>query len=316
METSQPEVVPAPSATQWMPGPIQLLKQAYADYRSRFHVISKILAVSFLASVFQSIITFTLPEANAVYLVASLLAFILIYISYLALVIAVVDREHEHTDVSALYQSSWQIFFPYVGVFLLTTIAVISGFVLFVIPGIALAIFLSLSIYVFVVEKKRGMSALTKSWYYIQGNWWKVFGRMIVFAILMGAVIIILEILTAILGLNQVGPRMLMDGFNGDPKELSLISSILSLAVQSFVVTPLGIFYFYLIYKSLREQKQIEIQEVEEKKIRRNIYIVISLGILMAIIIAIAVGTLIVTLLPMLFQAPAAEQINTTLSLL
>ncbi|MBA3550783.1 glycerophosphoryl diester phosphodiesterase membrane domain-containing protein [Patescibacteria group bacterium] len=316
METTQPEVIPAVPVATVMPGPIELIKRAYTDYRSRFHVISKVLAVSFLASVFQSIITFTLQDSLGLYLLASVLAFIVIYISYLALVIAVADEQNQHADISALYQSAWHVFFPYVGVFILTTLTVIAGLTLFVIPGIAVAIFLSFSMYVLVVEKKHWMSALTKSWYYVRGNWWKVFGRMIVFAILMGVLMIITEIVTSLLGLNQIGPRMFMDGYNGGEKEISLFASILSLAIQSFIVTPLGIFFFYLIYKSLREQKPIELQEVEEKKIRKNIYIIMGLGIVMSIIIVIVLGTLIVTLLPQIFPTPGAEEVNTTLSLL
>ncbi len=74
----------------------------------------------------------------------------------------------------------WNLFVPLFVVNLLCILAVLAGGVAFVLPGIWLAVSLSLAPYVLVAENKRGLEALYGSHALIRGRWWPVVGRMLV----------------------------------------------------------------------------------------------------------------------------------------
>lgn len=71
---------------------------------------------------------------------------------------------------------------------LLTALAVLGGFILFVIPGIIFSVWFCFSGFVFVAENLRGASALKKSRDLVKGYWWPVFGRLVVIGIVAGLI--------------------------------------------------------------------------------------------------------------------------------
>src|SRR4029450_6059961 len=58
----------------------------------------------------------------------------------------------------------------------LVGLAVIGGLILFIIPGIYIAIRLCVSIEALVVEGRRGTEAMGRSWGLVGGHWWHAFG--------------------------------------------------------------------------------------------------------------------------------------------
>lgn len=142
-------------------------------------------------------------------------------------------------NVSQLFKSSYQLFWPYLGLSLLSTLIIIAGFIAFIIPGIILITLYALAAYVFFVENKRGMSALNRSKDLVKSYFWPVLGR-ILFIIL---VAIVFSTITSLplLALNE--GSFLFNFWN------------LFLQVLSLAVAPVSLIYFYKIYQELSEVK-------------------------------------------------------------
>jgi len=105
---------------------------------------------------------------------------------------ALVGRE---PDVGDSYRFGYRRFWSILLVGVLVGLAVFVGLILFIIPGIIIAVRLSVSIPALVVERKRGTDALRRSWDLVKGYSWSVFGAFVVVALLNG---IVNGVLTAI----------------------------------------------------------------------------------------------------------------------
>lgn len=75
-----------------------------------------------------------------------------------------------------------------VGLGLLVSVITVVGFFLFVIPGIYLAVVLSLATPVFILEKTQVRAALRRSNELVRGAWWRTFG-IVVLAYLVGVIV-------------------------------------------------------------------------------------------------------------------------------
>ena len=94
------------------------------------------------------------------------------------------------------------------------------------------------------------MEAIKRSWNLVKGNWWQVFGRMLM--------LIILTIIIAI-GINAFG-----ENYSGP--FFDLLGSFIILLVQAFG-SFFSMIYMYLIYLDLKKSKEIQttIPSIEEK---------------------------------------------------
>jgi hypothetical protein len=103
-------------------------------------------------------------------------------------------------------ETSYRWAFSHLGgifvVAILAFLAIVAGLILFVIPGLIIAIMLSASVPAFVVEGKQGTDALARSWDLVKGNFWHAFGVLFVTGLLTG-------IVTSVL--SQIGSGFVID---------------------------------------------------------------------------------------------------------
>lgn len=98
-----------------------------------------------------------------------------------ALFFSIKEQELDFKNsLSVSWPKMWQFFW----VSLLVGLAVLGGFILFVIPGIIFSVWFCLAMFVFVAEGLKGTSALKRSRQLVQGYWWPVFGRLALLGIL------------------------------------------------------------------------------------------------------------------------------------
>lgn len=267
MENSNISVAEASKLS--LPGAFPLLREALAYYRSHINLILGISAAPFLLGVLQILIGEWSGIASVVFaIVASLAGFL----AQMALLVMVVKGEQ---TVGSAYRTGLSILLSYAWVALLVGLAALGGLVLLVIPGIMVSISLSLAVYVFLAEDRRGMAALARSWYYVKGYWWPVFWRFIFFGLIFLIISIVLMMLTG-------GPSVLMilnGGMMAEP-EVSLLSEIIGLIFNSLIVVPLSIAYYYSIYSSIKALKSPEASEADTKKYKKNLTIFIVIGVI------------------------------------
>jgi hypothetical protein len=102
-------------------------------------------------------------------------------------------------DVGGSYRYAFSRIGGLIGLALLIGIVVFVGFLMLFIPGLIFAIFLSMAVPAFIIERKGATESMSRSWNLVSGSWWHAFGTLLVALILTG---IVTSILTAIGGNN------------------------------------------------------------------------------------------------------------------
>jgi hypothetical protein len=122
--------------------------------------------------------------------------------------------------------------------FILLVFAVTAGLVLFIIPGIWLAVSMSMVAPVVAVEKRGPLGAIRRSFTLVKGNWWETFGFLLLVG-LIGA--------TATQLIQFLSVPMLMVG---NPSFAFGLTLALGVALQGLIIAAIGvgaaIWYFNL----------------------------------------------------------------------
>src|SRR4051812_18400331 len=97
-----------------IPGPLELFRHTTKEFRSLFHKILPILAITFLVSVLQLILMFSATSATGVVLygVGNVLGAILSLLSYIALTRIIFDHTLATQDLSLQYAQASKFFIP------------------------------------------------------------------------------------------------------------------------------------------------------------------------------------------------------------
>jgi hypothetical protein len=147
-------------------------------------------------------------------------------------------------DVGECYRFGYRRLWSVLLVSILFGLAVLAGLIVLIIPGIIIAVRLSVSIPALVVERKRGTEALGRSWDLVRGYSWPVFGAFVVVLFLTG---IVNGLFTAIGGDNWFVAGL----FGG---------------IGSSITTPFTGLVIGLIYFDLRVRKeQLDVARLESE---------------------------------------------------
>jgi hypothetical protein len=124
-----------------------------------------------------------------------------------------------------------------VGVAFLSAILILIGLILFIIPGIYIAVRFIVASQAAVLERQGVTDSLRRSWNLVEGNWWRVFGIVIVVAILV-------SVLEALVG-------RVVSAAAGD-----VLGSGLSTLVVGVFIQPIQAIALTLLYYDLRIRKE------------------------------------------------------------
>jgi hypothetical protein len=173
----------------------------------------------------------TWAGAGLVSLISLLMWSILVGAVAWAVASVLVGRE---PDVGDAYRFGYRRFWSVLLVSVLYALAVFVGLIFLIVPGIIIAVRLSVSIPALIVERRKGADALGRSWDLVRGYSWPVFGAFLVVALLNS---IVSGVLTAIGGDNW------------------FVVAILA-AIGSCITTPFFGLVLGLIYFDLRVRKE------------------------------------------------------------
>ena len=277
-------------SSQKLPGAIKLLNGAFSIYKQKYLVIVGIAVVPALFGLFQ--IVAGNMAVSVIFFTAAFLATALMFFSYLAFV-SVITTESQ--SVGGAYKRSLQMALPALWVSILTSVAVVGGFFLLIVPGIILSLLFSVSFYVLFVENRRGLSALSSSWHYAKGYLWAIAWRFLFLSI-------ILLLVNSAISFVTNGPSFLAPAAQA---EVSLPYQLLYLLLSNFVVVPVSVIYAYGIYQALKKIKGVGPLEIDGQKIKRNITIFSIIGIVGIVAMIVFVWFVFVKVL---FQDDASVQ--------
>lgn len=122
---------------------------------------------------------------------------------------------------------------------LLSGLATLLGLLFFLIGAIIVSVWLSQSLYVYVFEKKSGISALRESKQLVQGRWWPVFIRLLILQLAFGAVNYVINVIPSLM-YNETAAK--------------IISGITAIPA-SILMVPFALAYTWYIYQSLKQTK-------------------------------------------------------------
>ncbi|MFA5023112.1 MAG: hypothetical protein WC385_00535 [Candidatus Paceibacterota bacterium] len=271
-----------------------LFKNTWVIYREKFVFIVVLMIVPFLLMAVNQILSITgnglvLSLAAIIGLVAGIGvlwagAGLFIYLRNRAQVITVKEA----------YRLGWGKLLALIWVAILTMFIIGGGFMLFVIPGIILTIWLLFAQMLVIVEDEKGLKAIVKSREYVKGYFWPVLGRYVVIVIvLMIAYLIFTAIAAMIAGL-----------FGGlGSTTASVLMSLLGVIINVLIV-PFAAICMFLIYESLKRAKGSVM--VDPAKKQGVWYLVIGLiGWVFIVVIGLFFTATIVSLLMGLFVGQA-----------
>lgn len=292
-----------------MPGVFALLKQSISFLKKHFKSLALLgLVLAGYNIIFALIMNITGidnidPKTNLAgffigFLVTMILAIagaVLGFLFTIALTkkIGQLDNGGAETTVKIAYKESLSLFWPLIWVTILTSLVNFGGMVLFIIPGIALAVYLLFINYALVLDGKRGLSALGTSFYYVRGSWWKVFWRQLAVALIclvIGLVIgaIVFAAMAAMgvsLFASPEATKAALETWGASA--LGNLLGIVMWLIWACVLYPIFVIYNYSIYKHLKTLKPEPNPETDLKK-PRGWFIGLSIwGLISPIIFAI-----------------------------
>ncbi|MDO8633093.1 MAG: hypothetical protein Q7K38_00885 [Candidatus Wildermuthbacteria bacterium] len=259
------DVQTKPALKTSLPSAFSLLNQAFLFYFAHWKTIIGIVTIPTLLSIAQ------LFGNNFLFLILSLLIGSL---SYMALLIATVREGKPEGGVVGAYKEAIPMLIPYTWLLILYGITIWGGFLLFIVPGIVLTIWLSLAFYVLLAENKKGFAALTSSYRYIKGYWWPVLWRWTFFPILFITLQVVIVFFVS-------GGSFFWPAGNSQAMQPKFLWANLSISLLSQVlITPLAVIYFYGIYRALKEIKAGVSLQIEEAKFKIVLIAFMIFGIL------------------------------------
>jgi len=183
-------------------------------------------------------------------------------ITHTTLILTDVIRKRDAGDIKAKYDDvrGRALFWPFVWVMILRSLAVAGGIIAFVLPGIWMSVAFSFAPIILLENGLRGTEALATSHELVKGRWWQVLGRILVSGFMVGLLMMLtMLVLVMVIGLfvgfdkafalaatsTNMGMQVsFTDGLQG----------ILSGIVQAMFL-PLGLIYLVKIYHSLKKTR-------------------------------------------------------------
>ncbi len=218
-----------------------LFATSYAAYRSAmWHLIAlEVLPMCAMLIVGALAFLTILADVTAAAVAVILIGVVITIVLSVSVSIAMVQRVHTprtRLNLRASLEATRPLFLQYLWVVILGALCVLLGIILFIIPGIIVAVWLCFSYFTAVLEEKRGMEALKASKELVRGLWFPIFLRLVLLVV---AVMLLMMVVTmcaeTIFG-------------KGDISELIV-------TIANLIVSPFGFVYTYHLYLDVKRAK-------------------------------------------------------------
>ena len=188
-----------------LPGIGDLLERIFQVYKDKFWTLVGIMLPPFLLGWVGYVIwwllslvgvinkiSLSLENTSGLILLLFLILFGLIFFvifsivslwSQAALLCAIKEGEQD-IGIKEAFGRGWHKIISYYWISILSTFMVLGAFLLFFVPGIILAIWFSLALYILIAEDKKGMNAFFRSKQLVSGKWWTVFWRQLLISLM------------------------------------------------------------------------------------------------------------------------------------
>lgn len=185
-----------------MPGLGSLLDETWRFFTSTWNTTIKTSIIFlyagiaiFLVALLTRYSSMLLPLNGVTYLVS--LVVILWATIRLTLMVLRLDEKKKPDSPEKESKAAWSLLLPFFWINILVGLIVFGGTILLILPGIYLAVSLSMADIILLDRDTRGSKALSESRELIRGRWWATFGRFLGGMLVLG---LAMTIATGILG--------------------------------------------------------------------------------------------------------------------
>lgn len=246
-----------------LPSGLKIFIQALKIYKENFKILAKVFMLPVIISImiitFVGIISSILNEAGTVPTLTAIFVALLFFIGFIYFgswlgatlyqTVHSILEDNEKITFTQAYTKSKDKIWIFLGVNILSVLAIFGGTLLLIVPGIIFSVWFSLSGYLVFSENLSGVKALSASRAYIKGKFWAVVLRWGFLGIIYLLIaVVVSSLLTFIFSLSF---------------DTSITLTRLILGVFWF---PLMMIFGYLIYFYIKYPKNIKIEEVIEAK--------------------------------------------------
>lgn len=263
MEPQNPAVpsAPAPLLTTNLKGPIELVREAWALYKSNWKVL---LAIMLIPPVVMGVATSLLAIGSIGLGIVGFVIMIVAAILFISMQGAIIDAVRRadtnptlKISVKAQYSFGLSLFWSFVLLAIINAFINLGSAILLIIPGIIVSVYTMFYLFAFVIDGKKGFSAMVESFLVVRGRWWKTLGRVVFLVIIyLVAFLVARGLGFLIAGLFGFAPQS--DGYE---LTIAVLTQVLGI-----IVGPLIIIYMYKLYQSLKETRSAVVSGSTFKK--------------------------------------------------
>ncbi len=165
------------------------------------------------------------------------------------LALADIDSNKMPEKIGTYLKKTRGLILPTFGLTIVVSLIVAGGFILLLIPGIIFSIWFVFTLQARVLDQKKGTSALSQSKSLVAGNWWGVFGRIVLATIIVTICMSIVETI-----FNSFFPGDLNLLTFQTLTVLSFVITLLTAAIQA-IFTPFASAIPTIMYLDLKKGK-------------------------------------------------------------
>jgi len=166
------------------------------------------------------------------------------------------------------FKEAQTIFWKFFWWSIIISIIIGVGFLLFVIPGIIVAVFLSFSLFFITLEGLGPIQSLKASARLVKGFWWTIFARLVVLGVIVLIVSMISNMFTtigmSILTLSNKGALILALA-----AIFGVITFVIAFAIN-FIMSSVSLIYSYQLYAELKELKEKDSNATDNSSIAKK----------------------------------------------
>lgn len=178
-----------PQSVGALPGGTDLFSLGWKFATSRWDLVFALAAPFLATAVIEYVVTLSLggdsAAAGLTVLLATLLALYVYFVLLTGAVRLSLDSNLSNSTLAEVWDWGTSRVSGLFWVLVLSGLVAMGGFMLFIIPGIILSLYVYLAQYVYVQEGTRGIAALLRSRDLVVGRWWELAVRVIVVSLLL-----------------------------------------------------------------------------------------------------------------------------------
>lgn len=151
---------------------------------------------------------------------------------------SILDLSGRPADINGSLRAALALLLPLIGLTLLTSVIMIFGLILLIIPGIIFYVMLSVAVPVMVEERAGVIGSMERSVALTRGSRWQVFGVLVIFALFNMAVGMVLGVVGGVAGAGAGGGspslvgQLFVSSVSGVAVALVLAAMLASLYVE------------------------------------------------------------------------------------